>query len=130
MANPILRLYAPEAPALREVKLASRKVLRASADFVGRERELERLRAVIDDGADLVTLVGPPGVGKTRLAMELIQAPRGAGGGGREWLAELRPLVVSLSEASDPGALTAALARALSEDGGEPAGGPFEVGAP
>ena len=38
--------------------------------FIGRERELEALERALDD-APLVTLTGPGGTGKTRLAMEL-----------------------------------------------------------
>lgn len=38
--------------------------------FVGRERELLQIRQSFDSGARLVTLVGPPGAGKTRLAVE------------------------------------------------------------
>src|SRR5215211_4603187 len=38
---------------------------------IGRDADLERLRAVVCDPAvGLVTVVGPPGVGKTRLAIE------------------------------------------------------------
>ncbi|KAA0112190.1 AAA family ATPase [Mycolicibacterium sp. P1-5] len=48
-----------------------------SIPFVGRSTELHRLRSVFDDalsarGARLVTIVGDPGVGKTRLAAEFI----------------------------------------------------------
>jgi len=38
--------------------------------FVGREREVEQLRALIDRGR-LVTLTGPGGTGKTRLALQV-----------------------------------------------------------
>jgi len=38
-----------------------------ASTFVGRERELSELHEALD-GPDLVSLVGPPGVGKTRLA--------------------------------------------------------------
>ncbi|MDR7568819.1 MAG: ATP-binding protein, partial [Armatimonadota bacterium] len=38
---------------------------------VGRARELAELRTLLlDSGARLLTLTGPPGVGKTRLAVE------------------------------------------------------------
>lgn len=40
--------------------------------FVGRAHELARLHALIDGTERLITLVGPPGVGKTRLARELL----------------------------------------------------------
>ncbi len=36
--------------------------------FFGRERDLELLRVLLDEGARLVTIFGPGGVGKTRLA--------------------------------------------------------------
>lgn len=39
--------------------------------FFGREEELARVEALLEDGARLVTLTGPGGTGKTRLAIEL-----------------------------------------------------------
>jgi predicted ATPase len=42
--------------------------------LVGRERELEELTALLDDGARLVTVTGPGGAGKTRLALEAAAA--------------------------------------------------------
>ena len=39
--------------------------------LVGREADLESVRSRIDDGARLITLVGPGGVGKSRLALEI-----------------------------------------------------------
>ncbi|NUW37379.1 AfsR/SARP family transcriptional regulator [Nonomuraea sp. SMC257] len=57
--------------------------------FVGRSHDLSRLRALLTaptpgDGARLVTLVGPGGAGKTRLAVETADALDGA-----VWLVEL-----------------------------------------
>jgi hypothetical protein len=43
---------------------------RPASSFVGRERELEEVRARIERGARLMTLTGPGGSGKTRLALE------------------------------------------------------------
>ncbi|MGH3110007.1 MAG: ATP-binding protein [Gaiellaceae bacterium] len=43
---------------------------RPASSFVGRERELEEVVARIQNGARLVTLTGPGGSGKTRLAIE------------------------------------------------------------
>ncbi|HEX8869797.1 MAG TPA: AAA family ATPase, partial [Lentzea sp.] len=40
--------------------------------FVGREHEIAELEQLITESR-LVTLVGPPGVGKTRLALELLR---------------------------------------------------------
>jgi len=52
--------------------------------FVGRERELERLRAAFDEAfagrGSVVMLVGEPGIGKTRTSMELETYARMRGG--------------------------------------------------
>jgi predicted ATPase/class 3 adenylate cyclase len=42
----------------------------AAWPLLGRERELERIRSLISDGVRLVTLTGPGGSGKTRLALQ------------------------------------------------------------
>ncbi|MET8136440.1 BTAD domain-containing putative transcriptional regulator [Streptomyces sp. NPDC005251] len=67
--------------------------------FVGRERELGAIRSDVQ-GARLVTLTGPGGSGKTRLAEEA------AAGLSRAWLVELAPL--DRPEAV-PGAVVSAL---------------------
>lgn len=41
--------------------------------LVGRELELARVRTLFAEGQRLVTLLGPPGIGKTRLAVTLAQ---------------------------------------------------------
>ncbi|MFF0751000.1 BTAD domain-containing putative transcriptional regulator [Streptomyces sp. NPDC004267] len=69
--------------------------------FVGREPDLAALRADLGRSR-LVTLTGPGGSGKTRLAEE---AARQAAGGGA-WIAELAPL-------DDPGAVPGAVLSAL-----------------
>jgi predicted ATPase len=43
---------------------------RPASSFVGREREVAELVALLSDGARLVTLTGPGGSGKTRLALK------------------------------------------------------------
>ena len=43
---------------------------RPASSFVGREREVAELRTLLQDGARLLTLTGPGGSGKTRLAIE------------------------------------------------------------
>ena len=43
---------------------------RPASSFVGRERELEELTGLLRAGTRLVTLTGPGGTGKTRLAIE------------------------------------------------------------
>lgn len=44
----------------------------AAATFVGRERELERIAALLLAGTRLITLTGSGGIGKTRLAAEAV----------------------------------------------------------
>ncbi|MCC7022018.1 MAG: helix-turn-helix domain-containing protein, partial [Thermomicrobiales bacterium] len=52
------------------------------SSFVGREQDLGRVLALLaDPAARLVTLTGPGGIGKTRLAMATATAVRAAGGG-------------------------------------------------
>src|SRR6516165_2911493 len=60
------------------------------SSFIGRERELEQTAAVLAQ-ARVVTLTGPGGVGKTRLALQAAgqAAPRFADGA---WLCELAPV--------------------------------------
>jgi predicted ATPase len=43
---------------------------RPASSFVGREKEVEEVRSRLQDGARLLTLTGPGGSGKTRLAIE------------------------------------------------------------
>ncbi len=73
-------------------------------EFVGRRAELARVRDALA-GARLVTLTGPGGIGKTRLAL---QVATGAGRAFRDgvWLAELAGL-------RDPGLLVGEVARSL-----------------
>lgn len=77
-------------------------------DLIGREHELSQLGALLDTHA-LVTLAGPGGIGKTRLARALLQArPGGA------W--------IDLAACRDAAALQAALVEALGAPGGADAG--------
>ena len=59
------------------------------SSFIGRARELEQTAAALAE-ARVVTLTGPGGVGKTRLALQAAAqaAPRFADGA---WLCELAP---------------------------------------
>jgi len=59
--------------------------------FVGRAGELAELRSLVAGGRRLVTITGPGGIGKSRLAVQAAaEALDGAGDG--VWLAELAPL--------------------------------------
>ncbi len=49
-----------------------------SADLVGRDEAFARLMEALDRGVRLLTLVGPAGVGKSRLAQELAAARSGS----------------------------------------------------
>lgn len=76
------------------------------ASIVGREREIEQLGDLLSrDGIRLVTLVGPAGVGKTRLALEVAARCRDEFGG--------RMAFVSLETRSETNALLGAIASAL-----------------
>jgi predicted ATPase/class 3 adenylate cyclase/DNA-binding CsgD family transcriptional regulator len=62
-----------------------------ATSFVGRAAELAELRALISGGSRLVTIAGPGGIGKSRLALQVAaEALDGAGDG--VWLAELAPV--------------------------------------
>ncbi|HEX8732535.1 MAG TPA: tetratricopeptide repeat protein [Ktedonobacterales bacterium] len=83
--------------------------------LIGREREVQALRQMLTDGQHhLITLTGPAGIGKTRLALTLAQSLR-------QEFAE-RVTVVDLTSVTDPAYVVAALAHALDlrERGGQP----------
>jgi DNA-binding SARP family transcriptional activator len=75
--DPSLHLPAAAEPAAESARRAPRSV------FVGRERELAELTAGLDDAlagrGRLVLLVGEPGIGKSRLAEELVARARARG---------------------------------------------------
>jgi non-specific serine/threonine protein kinase len=84
--------------------------------LLGRERELAEVTALLrQDGTRLVTLTGPGGVGKTRLALEVVWAVHEAGEGFPDgiWFVPLAPL-------SEPALVIPNIARALglTEQGG------------
>jgi predicted ATPase/DNA-binding SARP family transcriptional activator len=62
-------------PARSRSRSAARHLPRQSTPFVGRERELVELAKLLHDpSCRLVTLVGPGGIGKTRLALAAAEA--------------------------------------------------------
>lgn len=74
--------------------------------FLGRAADLHTLRHWLEDpGARLITLVGPGGVGKTRLALELARAIAGEG--------RARVVFVGLADVADPEFVAPAIAEAL-----------------
>jgi predicted ATPase/DNA-binding CsgD family transcriptional regulator len=71
------KLGVPDRAALAEVGVEIRRIVRTDAalstpltSLVGRQREISELTALVD-AHRLVTLIGPGGVGKTRLALRL-----------------------------------------------------------
>ncbi|MBL8716810.1 MAG: tetratricopeptide repeat protein [Myxococcales bacterium] len=62
-----------------------------AAPFVGRVAELARLRALFAAGSSVVQLVGPSGIGKTRLARTFARQRRGDFQ--RAWVCDVRELV-------------------------------------
>ncbi|GAA0799633.1 AfsR/SARP family transcriptional regulator [Spirilliplanes yamanashiensis] len=95
------RILADDA-SLRPARTAHRRT--PANRFVGRAAELAALRDAVRAGP-VVTVVGPGGVGKTRLTWELLDEQAAAGG---------EPaLVVELAELSVPGDVAVAVAAAL-----------------
>jgi predicted ATPase/class 3 adenylate cyclase/DNA-binding CsgD family transcriptional regulator len=58
-----------EFPPVRTLESASRKLPQQLTSFVGRERDVDRIKSLLAD-TRLLTLTGPGGIGKTRLAIE------------------------------------------------------------
>lgn len=82
------------------------EVPRPLTPLLGRARELGNLRErLLDDEVQLVTLTGPGGVGKTRLAIEAATTLRDAFGDG-VWFVDLLPH-------TDPARVSGAIAEAL-----------------
>jgi len=94
---PVDPLDRPEAP-----RLVLAAVPEPITPILGRERELVDLVDLVGRGHRLVTLTGPGGVGKTRLATELVR---------RKWTGEAA--LVPLAAVTRPGDVPDAVARAL-----------------
>jgi len=101
-----------------------------SGEFIGREEELARLRRCFAEGSRLVTLLGPGGMGKSRLATRFGNLEAGEWEGG-VWLCELsdattgddichavgRVLGVALTRSGEDSAPADRLGRALAGRG-------------
>jgi predicted ATPase/class 3 adenylate cyclase/DNA-binding CsgD family transcriptional regulator len=62
-----------------------------ATSFVGRAAELAELRSLVSGGSRLITIAGPGGIGKSRLALQVAaEVLDGAGDG--VWLVELAPV--------------------------------------
>jgi predicted ATPase/class 3 adenylate cyclase len=83
---------------------------RPASSFVGREREVEEVHALLQDGARLLTLTGPGGSGKTRLAVEAAA----------ELVPEFKAGVfwVGLAPLRDPALVTETIAQTLGSKNG------------
>jgi predicted ATPase/DNA-binding SARP family transcriptional activator len=97
-----------------EVRPAKLGVPRPPSALVGRASELAEVSAMlVDPDVRVLTLVGPGGVGKTRLALELAHVH------GRNFADGA--LFVGLDKVDDPGLIATELAAALSRrEGGQP----------
>jgi predicted ATPase/class 3 adenylate cyclase len=66
-----IRLYQLGDRAFPPVRtIATTNLPRPASSFVGREREMAEVLSLVREGSRLVTLTGPGGTGKTRLALE------------------------------------------------------------
>jgi len=93
-----------EFPPLRTLESASRALPQPVTSFVGRERDVDRIRRLLAD-TRLLTLTGPGGIGKTRLAVEA------ARGSSRRFVGGT--FFVELAGLREPELLLATIARAL-----------------
>ena len=101
---PLYQLGSDRFPPLRTISNTNLPVPLSS--FVGREREVGEVVALIrDEGARLVTLVGPGGTGKTRLALEAAGELVSEFGAGVFW--------VGLAPVRDPALVVDTIAQTL-----------------
>jgi predicted ATPase len=102
-AERLFQLGGGEFPPLRTLDATNLPVV--SIPLVGREREIEDLAAMLSSGSRLLTVTGPGGTGKTRLALQVAAELVGSLPDGVFW--------VSLSGLVDPGLVTAEVAQTI-----------------
>jgi predicted ATPase/DNA-binding winged helix-turn-helix (wHTH) protein/Tfp pilus assembly protein PilF len=103
---------APPVPQSAATAVTNTNIPVSWSSFVGRTREKEKVRALLAEPGRLVTLIGPSGIGKTRLATELGRELFESGPYTSVWIADL-------SEARDENDLLECLARCLCMEGRE-----------
>ena len=105
----ILQLGPERFPPLKTI--SNTNLPRPASSFVGREREVKQLTTLVrDEGARLVTLTGPGGSGKTRLAIEAATELVPDHKAGTFWV-ELAPI-------RDPALVTEEIAKTLGAQNG------------
>jgi predicted ATPase/class 3 adenylate cyclase len=92
-----------EFPPLRTLDATNLPI--AASPILGREREIDEVLALLGGGARLVTITGPGGTGKTRLALQVAAELVGTVADGVYW--------VSLAGLSDPELVVPEIARTL-----------------
>ena len=105
---PIFQLGAGSFPPLKTI--SNTNLPRPASSFVGREAELGKVLGLLQDGARLVTLTGPGGSGKTRLALEAASTLVPEYTAGVFW--------VGLAPLRDPALVTASIAQTLGAQDG------------
>jgi predicted ATPase len=101
--------FADRAPAARATVREPRPLPASTTSLVGREHDLDEVVSLLErPDVRLVTLTGPGGIGKTRLAVAAAQRLRGHFPGGTAF--------VPFAAVSDPGLLLASIGQAVGSD--------------
>jgi predicted ATPase/class 3 adenylate cyclase len=102
-AERLYQLGAGDFPPLRTLDATNLPI--ATSALLGRERELDELVAMLANGSRLLTITGPGGTGKTRLALQVAAELVGTLRDGVFW--------VPLASLSDPDLLSSEVAQAI-----------------
>jgi predicted ATPase len=104
----ILQLGEKSFPPLKTI--SNTNLPRPASSFVGRSAELADVLSLIDGGSRLMTLTGPGGSGKTRLALEAAATLVSSYKAGTFW--------VGLASLRDPSLVTATIAQTIGSQNG------------